>query len=78
MRGPLAPPNQITCGWRQTDLGKAAGYSASTIFPLETNRRASIDVGMLRRVAHAVGIPKEVLGPRQLTIRDLRTARLCP
>ncbi len=49
-------------GWRQADLGRAAGYSASTISRLETNRRASIDVGMLRRVAHAAGIPGEVLG----------------
>jgi transcriptional regulator with XRE-family HTH domain len=51
-----------TRGWRQTDLGKAAGYSASTISRLETNRRASVDVGTLRRVAHAAGIPGDLLG----------------
>lgn len=51
-----------TRGWRQADLGKAAGYSASTISRLETNRRASVDVEMLRRVAHAAGIPGDVLG----------------
>lgn len=49
-------------GWRQADLGKAAGYSASTISRLETNRRAAVDVEMLRRVAHAAGIPSRVLG----------------
>jgi transcriptional regulator with XRE-family HTH domain len=51
-----------TRGWRQTDLGKAAGYSASTISRLETNRRASVDVSTLRRVAHAAGIPGDLLG----------------
>jgi transcriptional regulator with XRE-family HTH domain len=51
-----------TRGWRQADLGKAAGYSASTISRLETGRRTSIDVEMLRRVAHAAGIPGDVLG----------------
>ncbi|MGH3568556.1 MAG: helix-turn-helix domain-containing protein [Pseudonocardia sp.] len=51
-----------TRGWRQADLGREAGYSASTISRLETSRRASIDVGMLRRVAHTVGIPGDVVG----------------
>lgn len=51
-----------TRGWRQADLGKAAGYSASTISRLETGRRASVDVEMLRRIAHAAGIPGAVLG----------------
>ncbi|MGH3811526.1 MAG: helix-turn-helix domain-containing protein, partial [Pseudonocardiaceae bacterium] len=51
-----------TRGWRQADLGQAAGYSASTISRLETNHRASVDVEMLRRVAHAAGIPGDVLG----------------
>ncbi|MGH3973028.1 MAG: helix-turn-helix domain-containing protein [Pseudonocardiaceae bacterium] len=51
-----------TRGWRQADLAKAGGYSASTISRLETNRRASIDVEMLRRVEHAAGIPGDVLG----------------
>lgn len=35
---------------------------ASTISRLETNRRASVDVEMLRRVAHAAGMPGDVLG----------------
>ncbi|MBV9013465.1 MAG: helix-turn-helix domain-containing protein [Pseudonocardiales bacterium] len=49
-------------GWRQIDLGKHTGYSASTISRLETGRRGSFDVGMLHRVTRAVGIPPEVLG----------------
>src|SRR6266851_187803 len=49
-------------GWRQADLGKASGYSASTISRLETGRRASADVGMLRQVTRAAGIPPDLLG----------------
>jgi transcriptional regulator with XRE-family HTH domain len=49
-------------GWRQTDLGKAAGYSASTISRLETAARAGTDLEMLRHVASAVGIPAPILG----------------
>jgi transcriptional regulator with XRE-family HTH domain len=49
-------------GWRQADLGKDTGYSASTISRLETGRRGSRDVDMLRRVTRAAGIPPEVLG----------------
>lgn len=49
-------------GWRQADLGAATGYSASTISRLESSRRATVDVDMLRRVASAVGMPAEVLG----------------
>jgi transcriptional regulator with XRE-family HTH domain len=51
-----------TRGWREVDLGQAAGYSASTISRLETNRRASVDLEMLRRVARAAGVPGDVLG----------------
>jgi transcriptional regulator with XRE-family HTH domain len=49
-------------GWRQADLGHAAGYSASTIFRLETGQRAWTDLHMLRRIADVVGIPSQVLG----------------
>jgi transcriptional regulator with XRE-family HTH domain len=48
--------------WRQADVGRAAGYSASTISRLETGRRAGADLDVLRRVAHVVGIPPGVLG----------------
>jgi transcriptional regulator with XRE-family HTH domain len=48
--------------WRQADLGAATGYSASTISRLESGRRTTADVEMLRSVAAAVGMPAEVLG----------------
>ncbi len=51
-----------TRGWRQADLGKESGYSASTISRLETGRNASTDVHMLRRVSQAAGIPSHLLG----------------
>ncbi|WP_440099727.1 helix-turn-helix domain-containing protein [Streptosporangium sp. H16] len=47
--------------WKQADLGKASGYSASTISRLETGRRAGIDLQVLRRVAHAAGVPSHIL-----------------
>uniref|UniRef100_UPI003F79A144 helix-turn-helix domain-containing protein n=1 Tax=Streptosporangium sp. OZ121 TaxID=3444183 RepID=UPI003F79A144 len=47
--------------WKQADLGKASGYSASTISRLETGRRAGIDLQVLRRVAHAAGVPGHIL-----------------
>src|SRR5262245_52423831 len=49
-------------GWRQADLGRAAGYSASTISRLETGQRAATDLTMLHHIARAVGIPSHVLG----------------
>ena len=49
-------------GWRQADLGKASGYSASTISRLETGRSTPADVDKLRRISREVGIPSYVLG----------------
>lgn len=49
-------------GWRQADLGRACGYSASTISRLETGRRTGAHIGVLRQVAEAAGIPPGVLG----------------
>ncbi|MEV4377323.1 helix-turn-helix transcriptional regulator [Streptosporangium sp. NPDC049644] len=49
-------------GWKQSDLGQAAGYSASTISRLETGKRAGVDLQMLRDVAEAAGVPGYVLG----------------
>ncbi|MER5625859.1 helix-turn-helix transcriptional regulator [Streptosporangium sp. NPDC002544] len=49
-------------GWKQSDLGQAAGYSASTISRLETGRRAGLDLQVLRDVADAAGVPRSVLG----------------
>ncbi|MFV8133209.1 helix-turn-helix domain-containing protein [Streptomyces syringium] len=46
-------------GWRQCDLGRAVGCSASTISRLE--RHGTADLGLLRRAAREVGLPTDVL-----------------
>ncbi|MEO3854429.1 helix-turn-helix transcriptional regulator [Acrocarpospora sp. B8E8] len=48
-------------GWRQADLGRATGYSASTISRLETGHRVCADVDILIRVARAVALPTDLL-----------------
>jgi transcriptional regulator with XRE-family HTH domain len=49
-------------GWRQAELGAAAGYSASTISRLETGRCTPADFDKLQRVSREAGIPSSVLG----------------
>ena len=49
-------------GWRLADLAARVGYSVSTISRLETSRREPTDLGQIRRIADAVGIPPYVLG----------------
>jgi transcriptional regulator with XRE-family HTH domain len=49
-------------GWRQADLAAASGYSISTISRLETGRRDANDLGLVRRVAEAVGLSATELG----------------
>lgn len=49
-------------GWRQEDLGMAAGYSRSTISRLETGDRAGTDLEMIRVVAGHAGVPPAFLG----------------
>jgi transcriptional regulator with XRE-family HTH domain len=49
-------------GWRLADLATQVGYSVSTISRLETSRREPTDLGQIRRIADAVGIPSYVLG----------------
>lgn len=49
-------------GWRLADLAARVGYSVSTISRLETSRREPTDLGQIRRIADAVGIPSQVLG----------------
>lgn len=49
-------------GWRLADLAAQVGYSVSTISRLETSRREPADLGQIRRIADAVGIPSCVLG----------------
>ncbi|MEU1676294.1 helix-turn-helix transcriptional regulator [Streptomyces roseifaciens] len=46
-------------GWRQADLGRRVGCSASTISRLE--RHGTADLGLLRRAAQEVGLPTDVL-----------------
>lgn len=48
-------------GWRQTDLGKATGYSASAVSRLETAQRPATDLDMLKSFADALVIPAGVL-----------------
>ncbi|MFD4577517.1 multiprotein-bridging factor 1 family protein [Streptomyces sp. NPDC058417] len=48
-------------GWRQTDLGKETGYSASAVSRLETAHRPATDLDMLKRFADALVIPAGVL-----------------
>ncbi|MFJ3182472.1 helix-turn-helix domain-containing protein [Streptomyces sp. NPDC086796] len=48
-------------GWRQIDLGKATGYSASAVSRLETADRPATDLDMLKRFAEALVIPAGVL-----------------
>lgn len=48
-------------GWRQIDLGKATGYSASAVSRLETAERPATDLDMLKPFAAALVIPPGVL-----------------
>ncbi|WTL18979.1 helix-turn-helix transcriptional regulator [Streptomyces sp. NBC_01506] len=48
-------------GWRQADLGNAAGYSASAVSRLETGRRRASDLHMIRLFADALFVPAGVL-----------------
>ncbi|AKG45461.1 helix-turn-helix domain-containing protein [Streptomyces xiamenensis] len=47
-------------GWRQADLGKAAGYSASAVSRLETGVRPATDIDMLNRLTDALAIPQSL------------------
>ncbi|MFI2029841.1 helix-turn-helix domain-containing protein [Streptomyces buecherae] len=48
-------------GWRQVDLGKATGYSASAVSRLETAHRGATDLDMIRKFAQALFIPASAL-----------------
>ncbi|MFJ5115364.1 helix-turn-helix domain-containing protein [Streptomyces sp. NPDC088551] len=48
-------------GWRQIDLGRATGYSASAVSRLETAERPATDLDMLKSFAGALVIPPGVL-----------------
>ncbi|MDJ0463193.1 helix-turn-helix transcriptional regulator [Streptomyces sp. H27-C3] len=59
--GGLIKMARVGLGWRQEDLGRKIGCSASTVSRLE-HRGAAADLALLRTAAQAVGIPKSVLG----------------
>lgn len=48
-------------GWRQADLGNAAGYSASAVSRLETGQRPASDLDMVRLFADVLFVPAGVL-----------------
>ncbi|MFB7915441.1 helix-turn-helix domain-containing protein [Streptomyces sp. NPDC056061] len=48
-------------GWRQADLGKATGYSASAVSRLETGHRSATDLDMIRNFAQVLFIPASAL-----------------
>ncbi|MFC5744806.1 helix-turn-helix domain-containing protein [Actinomadura rugatobispora] len=49
-------------GWKQADLARRAGYSASTISRLENNLAAGIDLVKIRAVCDAVAMPAQIVG----------------
>ncbi|MFC8824866.1 helix-turn-helix domain-containing protein [Streptomyces sp. NPDC057137] len=52
---------RIELGWRQIDLGKATGYSASAVSRLETAHRSATDLDMIRNFAQVLLIPPGAL-----------------
>ncbi|MEU3600522.1 helix-turn-helix transcriptional regulator [Streptomyces sp. NPDC006798] len=52
---------RLELGWRQVDLGKATGYSASAVSRLETADRSATDLDMIRNFAQALFIPAGAL-----------------
>ncbi|WP_371243411.1 helix-turn-helix domain-containing protein [Streptomyces pimonensis] len=63
-------------GWRQADLGRRLGCSASTVSRLEKSGRVS-DLRLLQRAASEVGVPPDVLGAA-LGLTGLRAASVAP
>ncbi|EMF02261.1 helix-turn-helix transcriptional regulator [Streptomyces mobaraensis NBRC 13819 = DSM 40847] len=57
--GALIRLGRVHLGWRQADLGRRVGCSASTVSRLE--RSGTPDIGLLRRAAREVGLPTDVL-----------------
>lgn len=58
--GGLVRLGRCRFGWRQDELGRRIGCSASTVSRLETGPVG--DLRLLRRAAHEVGVPDSVLG----------------
>ncbi|MEU1151558.1 helix-turn-helix transcriptional regulator [Streptomyces sp. NPDC005918] len=62
-------------GWRQIDLGKATGYSASAVSRLETAERPATDLDMIRLFAKTLVIPPGVLAA-VLGVTPLRSTKV--
>ncbi|MEV6011825.1 helix-turn-helix transcriptional regulator [Streptomyces sp. NPDC051976] len=58
--GRLVRLGRCRLGWRQSELGRRIGCSASTVSRLESGRME--DLRLLRSAAHEVGVPDGVLG----------------
>lgn len=58
--GALVRIGRYRAGWRQDELGRRIGCSASTVSRLETGRAG--DLRLLQRAAREVGVPDGVLG----------------
>lgn len=63
-------------GWRQADLGRRLGCSASTVSRLEKSGHVS-DLRLLQRAAYEVGVPPDVLGAA-LGLTPLRAISVAP
>lgn len=44
-------------GMTQEELAEKSGISRQTIITLESNKKANVTVGVLRRIATALGVP---------------------
>ncbi|WP_149828576.1 helix-turn-helix domain-containing protein [Streptomyces tailanensis] len=60
--GGLIRMGRVWRGWRQADLGARLGCSASTVSRMEQRGSRTADLHLLRRAAHEVGVPPQVLG----------------
>ncbi|MFJ5608472.1 helix-turn-helix domain-containing protein [Streptomyces sp. NPDC093221] len=58
--GGLIRMGRLRLGWRQDELGRRIGCSASTVSRLET--RPVGDLRLVQRAARAVGVPDQLLG----------------
>ncbi len=60
--GAIVRAARVAAGWRQGELGRRCGYSASQISRWETGRSPLRDVAVLRSLAAALGLHPAVLG----------------
>lgn len=48
---------RVKRGMTQEELAEKSGISRQTIITLESNKKANVTVGVLRRIATALGVP---------------------